>query len=230
MHIGILGGGLSGVSFQYFLKHNSEVLEAQEVVGGLCRTFQKDGFSYDIGGHILYSKDADWMAWVRRLLASNCRECRRANQVLYKGRYVKYPFENGLGGLEKEEAYECLIGYLQNPYPKPSNFREWIYHTFGKGIAEKYLIPYNEKIWKYPLERMGLEWVERVPKPPACDIVKSALGLETEGYLHQLNFLYPKEGGIQSFVQSFVKDSSRITTGFKISHVKKISGGWSVSD
>ena len=56
MHIGILGGGISGLTLQRFLEHPSEVLEKAPVPGGLCRTFWKDGFGFDIGGHILFSK------------------------------------------------------------------------------------------------------------------------------------------------------------------------------
>jgi protoporphyrinogen oxidase len=225
--IGILGGGLGGVSLQYFLDRDSEILERENQIGGLCRTFEKDGFYYDIGGHILFSKNTEFLSLAERLLESNGCRRRRANQVLYQGRYVKYPFENGLGGLEKEDAYECLIHYLD---PKPDNFKQWIYYTFGNGIAKKYLIPYNIKSWKYPLEQMGLEWVERVPRPPLSDVVKSALGIETEGYTHQLNFIYPCRGGIASFVEAFQKDAAKITTHYKITEVKKINGGWSVSD
>ena len=63
--------------------------------------------------------------------------------------------------------------------------------TFGRSIAEKYFLPYNRKIWKTEPREMGLEWVGRVPKPPMEDVVKSALGIETEGYTHQLHFRYP---------------------------------------
>ncbi|MBK5093992.1 MAG: NAD(P)-binding protein, partial [Actinobacteria bacterium] len=189
--IGIIGGGLSGVTLQHFLEAESEILEKEEKPGGLCRTFQKNGFSYDIGGHILFSKDESLMDIVKDVLGNNANYCRRNNQILYKDRYVKYPFENGLGKLDKQDIYECLIGYLMNEYPEPCNFEEWIYHVFGSGIAEKYLVPYNEKIWKVPLEEMGLDWVERVPRPPLEDIVKSALDMETRGYVHQLYFYYP---------------------------------------
>ena len=58
MTIGILGGGISGLTLQRFLTHPSEVLEKASRPGGLCRTFWKDGFGFDIGGHILFSKHA----------------------------------------------------------------------------------------------------------------------------------------------------------------------------
>jgi protoporphyrinogen oxidase len=230
MSIGILGGGLSGVALQSFLNQDSEILEKEERVGGLCRTFNKDGFLYDVGGHILFSKDQSIMDFVKTTLADNKNECKRKNDIFYKDRFVKYPFENGLGALDKEDIYDCLIGYLQNDHQKPTNFLEWVYYTFGNGIAEKYLVPYNKKIWKTPLDKMSLEWVERVPKPPVEDIVKSALGFETEGYVHQLYFYYPKYGGIESLIKALIKESARITTGYEVEKIRKKDRGWVVSN
>lgn len=230
MFIGILGGGLSGVSLQYFLHQDNEILEKEDRIGGLCRTFCKDGFYYDIGGHILFSKDKIIMDVIKRILEKNINYCRRNSQILFKGHYIKYPFENGLGGLDKEDTYDCLINYLRNKHKKPSNFLEWIYYTFGNGIAKKYLIPYNRKIWKVSLENMGIEWVERVPEPPLEDLVKSSLGIETEGYLHQLYFYYPAIGGIEGLVRALVRDNSRIITGFEVKKIRKTREGWLVSD
>ena len=230
MNIGILGGGLSGITLQRFLNHNSKVLEKENTAGGLCRTFHKEGFHYDIGGHILFSKDSEVMNFVKKVLGKNANRCRRNNKILFKGRYVKYPFENGLGALDKEDIYECLTGYLKNDHPVPNNFREWIYHTFGDGIADKYLIPFNKKIWKFPLEKMGTEWVDRVPKPPVDDIIRSAVGIETEGYLHQLYFYYPVLGGIEGLIKSLVKENGRVSTGFEIKKIQQKERKWIVSN
>src|SRR5947209_19265233 len=114
MNIGILGGGISGLTLQRFLEHPSEVLEKASRPGGLCRTFRKDGFGFDIGGHILFSKHQHVKDLLTSLLSDNVNYWKRANKILFKGSVVKYPFENDLGSLEKEDAYECLIGYLKN--------------------------------------------------------------------------------------------------------------------
>jgi len=230
MKTGILGGGLSAVTLARHLDCECEIVEAADRPGGLCRTFSADGFLYDIGGHILFSKDDGTMHYVKEILDGNAVYQRRANKVLFKGRYVKYPFENDLAALEREDNYECLIGYLKNDHPPPSNFREWIYHTFGDGIAEKYLVPYNEKIWKEDLSNMALEWVERVPKPPLEDVVRSAVGISTEGYTHQLNFMYPDEGGIESLVRSSMRGDVPVVTSFTVKSICRKNGGWIVSD
>lgn len=230
MLTGILGGGPSGVALQRFLDGDSEILEKEDRVGGLCRSFQKEGFSYDIGGHVIFSKNNEYMDFIRGVLAENCGTRRRINQVLFKGRYVKYPFENDLAALEVRDNLECLVGYLFNRHPKPSNFKEWMLATFGTGITKKYLAPYNEKIWKYPLEKMGLEWVGRVPKPPARDVIKSAFGIKTEGYVHQLNFNYPKRGGFEAMVKALSKENAHVVSNFRVQSIRRQGADWVVSD
>jgi len=234
MNVGILGGGISGVSLAYFLqkKHVAcEVLEKETVPGGHCRSHVKDGFTYDQGGHILFSRNKPILNEMVSLLGENAQQLFRNNKIFFKGRYVKYPFENDLSGLGVKDNLECLFYYFFNAYPKPTNFKEWIYHTFGKGIAEKYLIPYNEKIWKTPAEELSMDWAGgRVPKPPAKDVLKSSLGISTEGYVHQLNFYYPKRGGFQSVFESFASKVPSITKEFEIKKIVRESDGWVVSN
>ena len=208
MTIAILGGGLTGLTLGFLLHDKGisfEILEKETECGGLLRSLQEGGFTFDYGGsHIIFSEDKDAFDFMLKLLGENKLKNRRNTKVLYKGHYVKYPFENGLSDLSKHDNFECVISFIKKliqkekgEIKKPSNLREWCYFTFGGGIAEKYLLPYNEKIWKYPLENTSLKWVERIPNPPVEDVIKSSLGIETEGYIHQLYFYYPRVGGFR---------------------------------
>lgn len=226
----ILGGGLAGLSAAYYMKGGCVVLEANNELGGLCRSFKKDAFVYDIGGHILFSKNKKILSEMVTWLSNNVHRKYRRNQIWYKDRFVKYPFENGLCSLDKKEIYECLIGYLINDNKEPENLKEWCKYTFGNGIAEKYLLPYNEKIWKHDLEDMSTHWIERIPKPPMKDIIKSAIGIQTEGYKHQLYFYYPKIGGINSLINALAKNIERIERGFKVTEIKKKGDKWIISN
>jgi len=233
MKVGILGGGLTGLTLGVELETDFEILEKNPDCGGLCRSLTMDGFTFDYGGaHIIYSQDQSALDFMLRMLGGNCHKGRRNNKIYYKGRFVKYPFENGLSDLPEKDNFECLYYYLKNDYPSPSNFKEWIYYTFGKGIAEKYLLPYNRKVWNTEPEDMSLHWVEgRVPKPPLEDVIKSAIGLPTEGYTHQLNFYYPKKGGIYALIQAMEeKISDRVTKAFAVKKIFKEKDGWFISD
>jgi len=230
--VGILGGGLTGLVLAYHLKDKAEVLEKENECGGLCRSLKEDGFTFDYGGaHIIFSRDKKAVDFMRKVLGSNCRQGRRENKIFYKGNFVKYPFENGLYDLSPEDRFECLYYYLIKDSDKPGNFKQWMYCTFGKGIAEKYLIPYNEKIWKTKAEDLSLKWASgRVPEPPLQDVIKSAVGVPTEGYTHQLHFYYPKKGGIGSLISGLEKKSSRIVKDFEVNKIRKENGSWLASN
>jgi len=231
MKLGILGGGLTGLTLACRYGEGCEVLEKDAVCGGLCRTVKKNGYSYDYGGHIIFSRDADVLDFMVKILGDNAARYRRNNRIWFKGRFVKYPFENDLSALPKEDIYECLYGFLTRSYPEPRNFKEWCYYRFGKGIAERYLIPYNEKVWNIETEKTGLEWVEgRVPDPPLEDVLKSAIGIETEGYTHQLYFYYPKRGGIEALIRAIQDKVDKVETGFCVKRITKRKDAWIVSD
>ena len=243
MTTAILGGGLSGLTLARLLHERGEriiVLEAEPQIGGLCRSRTNKGFTFDTGGsHIIFSKDGDVLSFMRRMITGNEQRNDRNTKIFYKQRYVKYPFENGLYELPEEDRFSCINGFVKNliavekgGIPPPQNFREWIYYTFGPGIAECYMVPYNEKIWKYPTEQMSLHWVDgRIPRPPVEDIIKSAIGIETEGYTHQAVFSYPLDGGIEALVTAIAQPVLPfIRTGFRVTSLKKTDGQWQIGN
>jgi protoporphyrinogen oxidase len=228
---GILGGGIAGLSLSYFLGEDSEVLEKDASCGGLCRSYHHEGFTFDMGGHIIFSKDIEILDFELSLLEGKVDRHYRSAAIWYKRRMVKYPFENGLAALDPQDKFECLYNFLQNPQRPQHNFEDWIYNTFGKGLAEHYLMPYNSKIWKTPPSEMGTHWVERVPKPTVEEIVKSALGVETEGYVHQLYFYYPKSGGFQVLPDTFESlIKGRTVKNFAVKRIVRNKNGWEVSN
>jgi protoporphyrinogen oxidase len=239
----ILGGGLTGLTVARLVHEQGEeviVLEKEREYGGLCRSKSVEGFTFDIGGsHIIFSRDSEVLAFMHRVLGENRTERHRETKILYKGRFVPYPFENGLYELPKEDLFFCLNEYIKTligvetgAIPLPENFREWMYYTFGKGIAECYLVPYNEKIWNYPTVKMSHHWVEgRIPRPPVEDVIKAAVGIPTEGYTHQVVFSYPQSGGIEALVHAIAKPvAGMVRTDFSVQSVERISGRWHVSD
>ncbi|HJV21889.1 MAG TPA: FAD-dependent oxidoreductase [Holophagaceae bacterium] len=229
--IGILGGGISGIVLASELGPGCEILEKSPRIGGLCASVRDQGFTFDAAGpHIMFSKNKDVLGHMVAALGDNVHQRRRNNKIWFKGRLVKYPFENGLSDLSKEDCFECIHQYLQNDWVgAPTNLEEWSYATFGRGISEKYFLPYNRKIWNHDPAKISLAWVERIPKPPLEDVLKSAIGIETEGYLHQLHFHFPKEGGYEALVEAYAaRVRGNLRTNCPVQGLRRVGEAWVV--
>ncbi len=223
--LGILGAGLSGLSLSHFVP-DSQILEKSSRPGGLMQSVTENGFTFDLsGGHILFSKNEEVMDFMLSVLGDNVCQRTRNTKISYNDRIIKYPFENGLSDLSKEENFECVSDFIkarmQNYGFRASDFAEYLRRTYGNAISEKYLIPYNEKIWKYPLNKMSADWCEeRMPQPTIDAVLKASLGIQSEGYLHQLHFYYPRVGGIEAFIHALTKDKN-ISCNKEVVHIEK---------
>jgi protoporphyrinogen oxidase len=222
MRIGVIGAGPSGLCLGMFLEHETEVLEARAHPGGTASSIRIDGYTFDHGPHIMFSKNEAILDFMVASLGDNVHKCRRNNRIAYRGRMVKYPFENDLAALPVDEAYECVRDYLINPwrehYPEPADLREWFLYNFGTAMCDKYFFPYNEKVWNVPMADLSMSWAERIPLPPTEDVLKSALGIPTDGYLHQLYYHYPLRGGYQEISQAWA-DLVRPQFGFEVQRI-----------
>lgn len=247
MKIGILGGGLTGLALGYFLEHDFEILEKEKKCGGLCGSLQENGFTFDTGGgHILFSRNKEVLDFMTNLLSNNIVESQRNTKIYFKKKYVKYPFEKGLSDLPIMDSFECFYYFFERLFKnklikklgrerKCDNFQEWMFKTFGKGITEKYLLPFNEKIWGFKPEKMHMDWTDgRVPNPELKDVLKDIVryfGGEIEGYKHQLNFYYPRDGGIEAVIKIFEnKLSGKIEKNFAVKNIRKKGGRWIISN
>ena len=157
------------------------ILEKEDAIGGLCRSIHKDGYTYDIGPHILFSKDKEMLNLMLDVVPETTR-LKRSNQIIHKGRYVQYPFENDLSKLPEEDLNYCITAFRNNPYENydAQNMLQFFLKTFGEGITNLYLRPYNEKIWKHDPSFMDTQMVERIPRPTDEEIMRSAAGETVE--------------------------------------------------
>jgi protoporphyrinogen oxidase len=227
----VLGAGPSGISYSLFFDNSPLIIEKNDHPGGHASSFVIDGFTFDYGPHIIFSRDKRILDFIVNSLGDNVHQCKRNNKISFKNKLVKYPFENDLSTLDLEDNYECISQFLFNPYKEkyknPSNMKEWFLHTFGEGISNKYLIPYNEKVWNIPVEKLSMVWSDRIPNPPPEDILKSSIGIKTEGYLHQLYYHYPEKGGYQSISENW-SQSCDIHFNEEVVKINKLDNGFEI--
>ncbi len=229
MKFGIIGAGPAGLTMGMFLKSPSLILEKSDHPGGLASSFFDQGYTFDYGPHIMFSKHKKILDFMIRSLGKNVHRCKRNNKIFFKDRLIKYPFENDLHSLPLRDNYECLRDYLNNKYKikykKPKDLKQWFLFHFGESICRKYLFPYNEKVWNLPINQLSMLWSERIPNPPLDDVIKSSLGINTEGYLHQLYYHYPLKGGYQAISEAWAK-KLKIKYSTNVEKVNKIKEGF----
>lgn len=203
----IIGAGATGLGAAYRLKElgieDFIVIDKEDYVGGLATSFVDDqGFTWDIGGHVQFSHYKYFDDLMNEALGEDgWLSHERESWVWIRDRFVPYPFQNNIRYLPEDDMWKCLSGIIdiyKTPFQgKPANFHEWILATFGQGIADVFLLPYNYKVWAYPPEDMAYHWIgERV----AVTDLKRA----TENVLFERDdvswgpnntFKFPKHGG-----------------------------------
>lgn len=170
MKILILGAGPAGLGAAYHLHKlgydNWQLYERNSHVGGLSASFVDDnGFTWDMGGHVLFSHYEYFDDAVAEAIGDRYYEHQRECWIRILQTWVPYPFQNNIRYLPDGALKACVDG-LRNLKGTPSlskNFREWMDAVFGDGIVKYFMEPYNRKVWGTPLERMSKDWIaERV--------------------------------------------------------------------
>jgi len=202
----ILGGGPTGLGAAYRLveleEENFVLLEARPHVGGLAASFRDDqGFTWDIGGHVQFSHFDYYDRVLDRALGSKWLEHERESWIWVAGRFVPYPFQYNLHRLPwklRDRAVKGLEAACgKDRSSPPGDFREWILRTFGEGIAELFLLPYNWKVWGYPLEEIGVGWMGERVAVPELERVRRSIAENRDDVSWGANnrFRFPERGG-----------------------------------
>src|SRR4030067_1481812 len=229
--IAIIGAGLAGLSTAYHLKKDYAIYEREHEMGGLCKSYTIDGFTFDYTGHLLHFRNEEIKSLVTKLLHNRLNEIKRKASIFSKGIYTEYPFQANTFGLPKEVVKECLMGFIEaylkrcqgsrvKGQEKKETFEDWIYKTFGKGIANHFMIPFNEKFWKTPINKMASNWVSwLVPMPELEDVVSGAIGIGNRDIGYNPVFHYPVNEGIRVLPRSFLPNINNLNLNMKVSRI-----------
>ena len=169
------------------------------------------GFTWDIGGHIQFSHYEYFDRAMDEFLGKDgWLHHERESWVWMRDRFIPYPFQNNIRRLPVADLERCLAGLVnlnRNDCIKPANFREWILATFGQGIADVFMLPYNFKVWAFPPEMMNAAWIgERVAVTDLKRVLHNIIHAKDDlSWGPNNTFRFPVRGGTGSIWHACAK-------------------------
>lgn len=206
----IVGGGISGLSFAARLPKGAEylIVEAEDELGGYCRTVKREGFTWDYSGHFFHFRRPEIEAYLReRMEGEEILSVARKSAIHYGDRLIDFPFQKNIHQLPKTEFIEALHDLYFREENEEASFYEMLISRFGKAIAEKFLIPYNEKLYATDLRKLDRDAMGRFfPHADIDEIIRNFKQPDDGGY--NQTFTYPRGGAVR-YIDAMARDLDR---------------------
>ena len=178
------------------------------------QTVAQDGFVWDYSGHFFHFRHPDIEAWLRqRMPGQDIRTVVKQSFIRFAGRDIDFPFQKNIHQLPRQDFVDCLVDlYFRDDHragrgagsDPAGTFKEMLYARFGKSIAEKFLIPYNEKLYACDLDDLDPDAMGRFfPHADIADIIGNMRRPDNASY--NATFTYPLGGAIQ-YIHALLRD------------------------
>ena len=234
----VIGAGVSGLTFANALNDDCCIIEKENSIGGLCRTIYQDGFVWDYAGHFFHFANEKIKSYFEsKINKTDINVCNKNTKIYYKNKLIDYPFQMNIHQLDKEEFIDCLYDLFNRKEKENYNsFLDMLYGKFGISITEKFLKPYNEKLYACELDELDINAMGRFfPYASPKEIIDNMKYKGDNTYNSQ--FDYPKNGAI-TFIEILRKniEDAQINTNKELEEINpkekkaKISGKWVTYD
>jgi protoporphyrinogen oxidase len=166
LRVVVIGAGPAGLTAAYQLSKAgvaSTILEADDTVGGISRSPERDGFRFDIGGHRFFTKvKAVEDVW-NEILPDDMLTRPRLSRVYYRGKYYSYPIKpiEALRKLGLIEAFRCGTSFLWvkvRPPKDQTNLEGYFVADMGWRLYHHFFKAYNEKLWGVPPSELSADF------------------------------------------------------------------------
>ncbi|MFN8188103.1 MAG: NAD(P)/FAD-dependent oxidoreductase [Gaiellales bacterium] len=200
----MLGAGPAGLTAAHVLAlrgRSGVVYEADDVVGGIARTVESDGYRFDLGGHRFFTKIRQIERLWEETLGDEFLTRPRLSRIYYEGKYFAYPLaaRDVVARLGVVESARCALSYAwsrHRRHEEPETFEDWVTARFGKRLYDVFFRSYTEKVWGIPGSEIRSEWAaQRIKNFSLGAVLKGILGVNGDHVTTLIEeFRYPRLG------------------------------------
>lgn len=237
----IVGAGITGLTMGYELSRNGfdvTLIEKEEKVGGLARTFIYDGFIFDIGPHRFHTDDKTVLQFIHEILKGEAIEIPRKSGVRMFGRYHDWPLRASIfismpifvmANAAKDLIFKKRYEGNSFEVDMLNRYGETLYHIFFRPYTEKFIFHDPKEIHR-DWGRAGVDRAvidKNVKTNNLINLLKSTLLPKPVNTL----FIYPEKGVYlfpEKLAEDILKNNGKIKTDALIEEIKfnnnKITG------
>ena len=162
----VLGGGPAGLTAGYLLgqaNRSALVFEADDQVGGIAKTVERDGYRFDLGGHRFFTKSIEVDTLWHEVLGDEFLRRPRMSRIYWNNRYLDYPLRGSdvIRKLGPVELARCMGSYARAAVRRnkvDDSLEDWVSNRFGRRLFELFFKSYTEKVWGVPTTEIRAEW------------------------------------------------------------------------
>lgn len=229
----IVGAGITGLTMGYELSRNGfdvTIVEKEDTVGGLARTFLYDDFVFDIGPHRFHTDDKVVLKFIREILKDEAIEIPRKSGVRMFGKYHDWPLRPAIFFSMPISfmVYAAKDLILRKKY-QGNSFEVDMLNKYGKTLYNIFFRPYTEKFIHCEPKEIHRDWgragVDRavIDKKVKTNNLGNLLKNTILPKPVDTQFLYP-EKGIHIFserlAEGIQKSRGKIYTSVEIQELK----------
>lgn len=185
----VVGGGIAGLSFAYeCLLRNYQVtlIEADSVLGGLCKTITHNGCQLDLGVHILHLRDQEVFQKVKELVDEDqWVKINRNGKIYLEGRYVDWPLRpTAVFQLPICFSLKVLCDQFfvkASNSDQSSNYEDELLALYGPTLYHSFFGPLTKKFLKTETKNIHSDW--------AFSSLRSATKIEDKSFSKSYKYL-----------------------------------------
>ncbi|HXW03728.1 MAG TPA: FAD-dependent oxidoreductase [Vicinamibacterales bacterium] len=200
----VVGAGVAGLTIAYQLASRGyavTVVEKNEVVGGLARTFHYGDFHFDVGPHRFHTENPRVAAFIREILKKEALEIPRKSGARMFGRFHEWPLRPGiLLAMPVRLMFRGARDLFFKERLPGESFEADVVNKYGRTLFDIFFEPYTRKFLFYSPSELHRDWARAgvnravIDKRAHSDSLWSLLRNTLLPKPVETMFLYPPHG------------------------------------